>query len=116
MSGRMTRAAKRREEELQRKADEEYRAEKPRARTAEELAREKFEQEALKQEPVYKMPDDFGDFDKAYEGELVEEGIPDFRDPEDKILDDLIDMDTEELEDIPTEDLDGNPDDVVLRF
>jgi len=111
----MTRAAKRREEELQRKADEEYRAEKPRARTAEELAREKFEQEALKQEPVYKMPDDFGDFDKAYEGELVEEGIPDFRDPEDKILDDLADMDTEELEDISVEGID-DPDDVVLRF
>ena len=111
----MTRAAKKREEELQRKADEEYRAEKPRARTAEELAREKFEQEALKQEPVYKMPDDFGDFDKAYEGELVEEGIPDFRDIDDKILDDLADMDTEELEDISVEGIDG-PDDVVLRF
>jgi len=111
----MTRAAKKREEELQRKADEEYRAEKPRARTAEELAREKFEQEALKQEPVYKMPDDFGDFDKAYEGELVEEGIPDFRDIDDKILDDLADMDTEELEDISVEGID-DPDDVVLRF
>jgi len=115
MSRRVTRASKRREEELQRKAEKEYRAEKPRARTLEELAREKFMRDA-KEKPEYKVPDDFSDFDEAYEEELVEEGIPDFRDIDDKMLDDLVDMDTEELEDIPTEDLDGNPDDVVLRF
>ena len=121
MSRRVTRSAKRKEEELQRKADEEYRAEKPRARTAEELAREKFEQEALKQEPVYKVPEDFSDFDEAYEEELVEEGIPDFRDPEDKMLDDLVDMDTEELEDISVEglgeiEIDDDMSTVSLRF
>ena len=116
MSMRMTRAAKKRDEELQRKADEEYRAEQrrgPRARTAEELAREKFEQEALKQKPTYKMPNDFGDFDEAYEGELVEEGIPDFRDEEDRMIDDSAEMDTDEMEDVPTEGLD---DSVSLRF
>lgn len=80
MSRRVTRASKKREEELQRKADEEYRAEKPRKRTSEELAREKFMRDA--KEPEYRVPDDFGDFDDAYEDELVEEGIPDFRDEE----------------------------------
>ena len=114
MSRRITRGAKRREEELQRKADEEYRAEKPRARTLEEKAMEKFMRDA-KDKPTYKVPDDFSDFDEAYEEELVEEGIPDFRDPEDMMLDDLIDMDTDELEDMPTDGLDDT-DDVVLRF
>ena len=118
MSRRVTRASKRKEEDLQHKADEEHRTEQrrgPRARTLEELAREKFMRDA-KEKPAYKVPDDFSDFDEAYEEELVEGGIPDFRDIDDKMLDDLVDMDTEELEDIQTEDLDGNPDDVVLRF
>lgn len=114
MSRRMTRDAKKKEEELQRKADKEYRAERrrrPRAKTEEELAREKFMQAA--KEPEYKVPDDFGDFDEAYEDELVEDGLPDFRDEEDRMIDDLAEMDTDEMEDIPMEGLD---DSVSLRF
>lgn len=97
MSRRVTRGSKRRQEESQRKADEEYRAEKPRARTLEELAREKFMRGA-NEKPTYNVPDNFSDFDEAYENELVEEGIPDFGDPDDNMLDDLVDTDTEELE------------------
>lgn len=113
MSRRITRAAKKKDEELQRKADEEYRAEQrrgPRARTLEEKAMEKFMRDAEK--PEYKLPDDFSDFDEAYEEELLEEGIPDFRDTDDKMLDDLAEMDTDEM-DIPMEGLD---DSVSLRF
>jgi len=115
MSRRVTRGAKKREDDLQRKAEKEYRAEKPRRRTAEEKAREKFMREAKK--PEYRTPDDFSDFDEAYDREddweFKEEDMPD--DVEDAIIDDLAEMDTDELEDVSIEDLD-DPDDVLLRF
>ena len=119
MSRRVTRASKKEEEELQRKADEEYRAEKPRARTLEEKAMEKFMRDAKESE--YKVPDDFSDFDEAYEEELLEEGMPDFRDTDDKMLDDLAEMDTDEMEDISVEglgeiEIDDDMSTVSLRF
>ena len=43
----------------------------------------------------------------------MEEGIPDVRDEEDRMIDDLAEMDTDEMEDVPTEGLD---DSVSLRF
>lgn len=114
MSRRITRGAKKREDDLQRKAEKEYRAEKPRRRTAEEKAREKFMREALKKEPTYRTPDDFSDFDEAYDREddweFKEEDMPD--DVEDAIIDDLAEMDTDELEDISLEGID----EVSLRF